>query len=119
VRTASLNLIGRDANSLDAFYKELADPPPSNPYCRIGSQMLSLLPKLYDALAGKTVWAVTSHERLCLVPQEKPDFPWLVIIQAVSWGGFEIRYRLPDDEAPWAGAMVEGFALDEIKSSTW
>ncbi len=104
-----MKVLGRDTNELAGFYKELADLPRSNEHSRIGERMLSLLPRLEAALAGKTVWATTSHDRLCLSPREDAEPVWLVTVQAVSWGGFEVRYLLPEADAPWVGAMVEGF----------
>ena len=106
----ALTRLGHDDGSLRRFYTELADRPGLNGLSRIGQQMLEFLPLLEAALKDEEVWTLTSHERLCLINEARYDAPWCVIVQAVPWGGFAVRYRLPDDQAPWPGAMVEGSA---------
>jgi hypothetical protein len=105
------------SRSLEEDYAEFAALPPENPLSQVGKQMLTLLPLLSEALANRDIWALTSHARLCLLARDDWESPWLVQIEALSWGGFEIRYLLPQDAAPWPQATVLGFAVDAKSAS--
>jgi hypothetical protein len=100
----------RGTDSLHAFYRKLAGLPKVNRLSKSGAQMLELLPLVAEACADLDLWGVTSHERLCLRGANEYESPWLVIIEPIPGDGFDVRFRLPDDEAPWPGAMVWGHA---------
>lgn len=95
---------------LDDFYRELAAPGPENGYSKIGSRMLELLGRL-RTVEGPSVWAVTSHAWLNLVPGDDYRLPTLVsICSDGDW--FVLEYRMPPDEAPWPDAYITGRTND-------
>lgn len=80
--------------------------------------MLSLLARLRSLPEGRTVYALTSINRLCLLSEdmtdENPRMPaWHVIVYAPSPDRYAVEYLLPDHAAPWPGAMVRGEAESE------
>jgi len=97
--------------ALDDEYRAFEKLPNKN-LAGAGTQMLRLLPLLYEACSGLDVWGITSHERLCLIATDAHDAPWLVVIEPVPGDEYEIRFRLPDSEAPWDHAMVWGRATN-------
>jgi hypothetical protein len=106
------------SQTLEAEYAEFAALPPENPLRKVGEQMLALLPLLSEVGAKCDVWALTSHARLCLLADDDWESPWFVQIDALSWGGFEVRYLLPPEAAPWPQAAVLGFARDVRMASS-
>jgi hypothetical protein len=96
--------------SLNDFYRKLAALPKDNPLSTAGAQMLDLLPLLAEACANVDLWGFTSHERLCLRERNEYESPWLVIIDPLPGDGYDVRFRLPDHEAPWPQAMIWGHA---------
>lgn len=71
-----------------------------------------LLTKMEAVAAEVAVWGLTSHGKLVLLAADDYRTPWFVTTIAVPWGGFSIHYLMPDSEAPWPGAQVEGEARD-------
>ena len=104
------------SKTLEQDYRALAELPPENGFSRVGQQMLRLLPLLSDVCAPREVWSLTSHAQLCLLAADDWESPWYVQIDAVPWGGFEVRYLLPPAEAPWPRATVLGYAFDETQA---
>ena len=98
--------------TLEEFYGELKASTDSVSSSG-GQTMLELLPLLGDLCADVEAWGLTSHSRLWLLAADSSQAPWLVSIQPFPGQGFQISYRMPATEAPWADAFVEGFATDE------
>jgi hypothetical protein len=83
--------------SLDEFYAELALLGPENVYSKVGAMMQELLRHLRER-EGPTVWGVTSHATLNLVPGDDYRLPTLVSI-ACDGERFRIQ-RLVRPDAP-------------------
>jgi hypothetical protein len=98
------------SKGLTEFYSDLANLPEPNYYRRVGEQMLELLPLLEEAFADTEVWWLTSHEILWLMDRNVREAPVYVTLRALGWDGFIVRYFLPDEEAPWPDAVLEGNA---------
>ena len=94
------------------FYRQISDPGPNYSSNECGEQMLKLLPRLEDIAAELPVWGFTSLDRLVLLAADDCHSPWFVIVRAVAWGGYVVRYHLPEDAAPWPNAYVEGETED-------
>lgn len=102
--------ITKQKQPLDEFYAHFAALGQANRYSKIGMRMLDLLRHLRGA-EGPSVWGVTSHETLCLVPGDDYQLPILVSIRCDGdW--FHVGYRLPPTKAPWPGAYVTGRTRD-------
>src|SRR5262245_23117454 len=74
--------------------------------------MLELLPGIEALCVDKAVWGLTSLTELWLLAEDDYRAPWLVGIEALSTDEYRIHYRLPAEDAPWPGALVEGFTGD-------
>ena len=94
------------------FYREWAEFSSDDVSRKVGQQMLALLGRLEAVAAEVSIWGLTSHGRLVLLAADDYQTPWYVTVVAVSWGGFVVRYRMPEADTPWASAEVEGEARD-------
>lgn len=73
---------------------------------RYAERMLDLVPLIERVCADVSVWGLLSHERLCLLAADDYTTPWYVIVSAP--GGYDIRYVMAPQDAPWPGADVVG-----------
>ncbi len=94
---------------IEGYYQELSRST-NNFIRRKGLTIQSLLERLKAELVIDTVWALTSHDRLCFLAENDWRSPWLVIIDAPSESSFEIEYLVPQESAPWPFAYVKGTA---------
>lgn len=76
--------------------------------------MLSLLPVLSELCDSYEVWGLTSLCHLWLLAEDDWRSPWLVRISAFPGEEYRISYRMPEADAPWPGALVEGMASDRL-----
>ena len=102
----------QNTRTLEGFYEDLAAS--SDDVSRsIGLQMLRLLPMLREACGNRAVWGLTSLTHLWLLAVDDWRSRWLVRITAFPGNGFRVSFRMPDADAPWPDAMVDGEARDE------
>jgi hypothetical protein len=59
---------------------------------RYARPMLALLPGLEALCEGLSVWGMTSHADLWLLPDKTPETPHLVLIRAIG-EGYRVGYR--------------------------
>ena len=83
-------------------YYEKADPSGL-----LSGKLHLLLAELRKLDFGDPVFCLTSHHKLWLVSKDNPSSTWWASVCANPLG-FEIEYRVPDDEAPWPGAFTRG-----------
>jgi hypothetical protein len=95
--------------SLEPFYADLASSNPES-YEAVASGMLRLLPFLHELCRSVDVWALTSHATLVLLSTDDWHSRWHVRIRAVSPKQYRIWYFMPEVDAPWPDAAVEGIA---------
>jgi hypothetical protein len=98
--------------SLETFYKEFAASDEAFSKS-MGEQMLSLLPMLSQACAPFDVWGLTSMHHLWLLAADDWRSSWLVCVTALPAEGYRIQYRMPQADAPWPNAFIQGIAPDE------
>ena len=68
--------------------------------------VLRLLQLLREHSDEKTVFALTSMHRLCLLAEDDPDSPWYVMVEALSGTSFEVYALMPENQGPWANAYA-------------
>ena len=73
------------------------------------SGMLQVMHLLRQTPWNGIVYGLTSHAALVLTNEPRDGFRWVTID---PWGrpGYEVRYRLPESEAPWGGTQCGGIA---------
>jgi hypothetical protein len=82
--------------------------------------MLELLGRLRALPDQRELWGLTSHARLVLLVEDTFRSPWRVIISALGVNSYQVEYLMPDSEAPWPGALVqgEGHSVEEAVQMT-
>jgi hypothetical protein len=93
------------SGDLCAFYGALASSH-DDVSAGIGRAMLELLTSLEPLCAMYDVWGLTSLNTLVLLAEDDFRSPWYV--RVVGLRGYEIRYLMHPDEAPWPDAVVAG-----------
>jgi hypothetical protein len=85
-------------------------------YSLIGEQMLAFLKVINETFTETKLWGLTSHYRLVIQKEDKPDADWLIIVSTLA-GQFYFEYLIPKTKAPWENAFVTGTAksLEEAK----
>lgn len=96
--------------TLDEFYAPTDEAPDGG---ESGRAMLSLLRRLRELPDPRSVWGLTSHQRLILKAEDRWDSPSYVMITACAPDSYFVSYRMPDDLAPWPEAHVNGEAQSE------
>jgi hypothetical protein len=104
----------QSSKSLEGFYKDVAASEDSIS-SGVGRGMLELLPLLYEFCASFEVWGLTSHYHLWLLASDSPSSRWLVSITSFAVG-YQIQYRMPETDAPWPDALVEGHSVDAAEA---
>jgi hypothetical protein len=95
--------------TLDEFYGRARNS--DEPVSRKGGQaMLDLIARLRAWPDDRNVFGLTSLNRLCLLSQDTYTSPWFVIVCAVDAQNYYIDYLMPEREAPWPHARVQGEA---------
>ena len=77
-----------------------------------GKGTLALIERLRDFPDDRTVYGLTSVDRLCLLSQDDYTTPWWVVITSHGIDDFRIECRLPQEQAPWRGAQILGKTKD-------
>jgi hypothetical protein len=111
--------ITHQSEPLVEHYSRLANDPRTSPdFSEFGRRMLELLERL-PSIEGPPVWALTSHSRLALIARDDWRQRSLVMVAGCGLGelfGFSIEYSMPDDEAPWPGAVVRVGTHDVLQA---
>ena len=98
------------SKSLIEFYESFDE---KGNFYECGIAMISLIERLKSWPCDYRVYGLTSHERLCLLDEDRHNSPWFVIIRAIDKNNYFIEYLMPQKEAPWQGAYVKGEAFSE------
>ncbi|HIB67112.1 MAG TPA: hypothetical protein EYO33_18885 [Phycisphaerales bacterium] len=77
-----------------------------------GQGTLALIERLREFPDERTVYGLTSVDRLCLLSQDDYTTPWWVVITSHGIDDFRIECRLPQEQAPWRGAQILGRTKD-------
>lgn len=93
--------------TLEEFYAEVRSPS------GLGPAMLSLIRRLREHPDPRRVFGLTSHGRLCLLPEDNYAAPWSVIVLAINSDNYSIEYLVPKHLAPWPNAYMKGEARSE------
>ncbi len=84
--------------TLDEFYLELGTMQHLG---GIAKAMLDLIARLRELPDDRTVFGLTSHQRLILLPEDTYQSPWFVIISASDTRNYLIEYLMPKRITPW------------------
>lgn len=96
----------RPGNKFTARPPAAADERPRT----AAERMLELLRHL-ETVDGPALWAMTSHDSLCLLAGDDYALPILVAVRCDGIP-FYIEYRMAQDKAPWPDAYVTGITAD-------
>ena len=98
-------------------YEALGRRPEAEWQC-YAKLMLALIPSIERLCVDIPVWALLSHERLCLLAADDYRSPWHVIISAEPFDeSYDLRYLMALDEAPWPNAIVCGGAASASQAA--
>ena len=98
--------------TLDEFYAEMSHgkfPGTS----KSGEAMLNLMTRLRALPDHRSVYGLTSHQRLCLLATNSYLSPWFVIVSSLDKNNYYIEYLMPEHVSPWPHAYVRGEARSE------
>jgi len=112
LKTLSAHKTAKDKRSLNDFYSDLMKLPSNNSLSKVGRQMVELLPCLENISWEKDVYAFTSHDVLILNSADDYQVSY-IWIKALSHGGYDVKYLLPNEQAPWPFARVQGEATNK------
>lgn len=85
-----------------------------------GKPLLDLIETLRALPDSRRVWVLLAQPQIHLLARNTRACPRYVTITVPSYGGFQVEYLMPANEAPWAKAHVRGetSALDEAATMT-
>jgi len=104
--------------TLQEFYGELTESD-EHVSVEIGKTMLLWIERLEAKLPDATIWGLTSHNHLYLMPDDTHQGEWAVKIIGFS-GNYHVSYLMPRKDAPWGNAYITGefFDFDEALAMT-
>lgn len=92
--------------TLEEFYNDLAENS-TGAFAAAGKHMLTLLAQINEMFKQTTLWGLTSHSNLILLPEDNWDSGWLVAIGNFV-DEYSIEYLLPKEKQPWPNATITG-----------
>jgi hypothetical protein len=103
-----MNIIGCQGEDLELSYRDYGAS--DRCYEHLSRVMLELLEAMRQLPVRKTVYGLTSHQKLCLLSQDDYDSAWWITIDPEPLGLYRVSYLMQASVAPWPGAYVTGVA---------
>lgn len=93
-------------STLQEFYEEFANGD-HEILRRIGKTMLQWIKRIDESLPYATIYGLTSHMHLVLMPGETYRDDWAVRLMGTD-NDYSVQYLMPKEDAPWPNAYVTG-----------
>ncbi len=98
------------SKTLIGIYEEVANYD-SNPVWKKKSEaMISLINEINRIFTVTQIWALTSHDRLVLLTENRWYSRWHVIIENIGGNEYYFEYLIPDYKSPWKNGTIKGVA---------
>ena len=100
------------SRTLDEFYTDESET--DHPVSReSGKAMLSLITRLRALPDPRRLYGLTSHNHLGLLSEDTSRSAWFVKVAALDKRNYWIEHLMPEANAPWPNAYVQGHAHSE------
>lgn len=96
------------------FESTYRDGPPE--FAPQSEAMLRLISSMRTEKSEHTVFALTSHEKLCLLSEDSYDSHWWVTVECDGFQYYRVEYLMKPEAAPWDGAYIVGTTQDVEKA---